>query len=316
MLTISISCCIVLLYAQELLVKAQDVPPLLESPLPTLLPTPISPEVEIALRYIAEREGIAPDKLEVAGEEPLTFEFLGKSYIYVTLFHTLPESSQVFSLLVDPITKTVEPDFNAIQASDRAAQYAHYGKLEPALYDRLQKSGDDEEIFVAIWLAHSTTERSMDEIIAAVIARYPEAGKALAEEGIIWDVDDPKLSVEIQVEYERLIAENMAVRGDALVVWLQTEGFTGEATSGMPVVYVKLPKETILATAQREDVARIGAIDGHVEPASDIGVETSRAPTVGHHGYKGGGVRTVMIERLAAALGLVLHLVAPANHLP
>lgn len=252
-------------------VNAVDFPSPVSSPLEPLpliaSPTPISPEAEIALRYIAEREGIDPDQLYVAGEESITFEFLGKSYIYVVLFHTLPETTQVFSLLIDPITKAIEPDFNAIQASDRAAQSAHYGKLEPALYDRLQKIGDDEEILVAIWLAHSTAERSMDEIIAEVIARYPEAGKALAEGNVMWAVDDPKLSVEIQVEYERLIAENTTARGEALVAWLQTEGFSPKTIEGMPVVFVKLPKQTILALEKRADISGIEAADGEVTPA-------------------------------------------------
>ncbi len=147
--TILLICCASLLYTQGLFVNAEDVP-IVTSPLPTPSPTPISPEAEIALRYIAEREGIAPAQLEVAGEEPVTFQFLGTSYIYVTLFHNHSETSQVFSLLVDPVTKAVEPDYNAIRALNRAAAQGRYGKLEPALYERLQKIGDADEILVAI----------------------------------------------------------------------------------------------------------------------------------------------------------------------
>ena len=283
-------------FRTRIICQSTNCPPPLDSPLPTPSPTPLSPEAEIALRYIAEREGIAVEQLEVAGEEPITFRFLAKHYTYVTLLHLQKETSQLYSILVDPITKAIEPDYNAIKALERAAHFDRYGKLEPALYDRLQKLTDEEEVLVAIWLAHSAAERTGDEIYAAVIARYPAAGKALAESGVLWDVDDPQLSVAIQVEFERLITENTVLRSEALSAWLQADGFSPETISGMPVVQVKLPKRLILAVAQREDVARIDAADGVVEPASDIGVQTDRAPVVWNRGYTGTGVRVAILE--------------------
>ncbi len=129
-----------------------------------------------------------------------------------------------------------------------------------------------------------------------MIERYPEAADALATEGILWDVDDPKLSVAIQIKYERLVTENTSLRAEALTDWLQTEGFSVETTDGMPVIYATLPKQAILTLEKRDDVARIFAADSKITPASDIGVQTSRAPVVWNRGYNGNGVNLAILE--------------------
>ena len=59
------------------------VAPPLDSPLPTPTPTttPLSPAAEKAIRFVAEREGIPSEKLQVAGEEIMVFPLLARVYI-------------------------------------------------------------------------------------------------------------------------------------------------------------------------------------------------------------------------------------------
>ena len=146
-----ILCCAGFILFQKVSVNAQTDSFPVDSPLPTptLTPIPISPDASVALLFVADHEGIAPNELEVAGEEMYAFPLLGRTYTYVTILHNRPKAFRLFSLLVDPATKVVEPDFNAVRDAERTAHRAQYGKLEPALYERLQKIGDDEFLSVA-----------------------------------------------------------------------------------------------------------------------------------------------------------------------
>lgn len=296
-LFILVLCCFFLglLLAQTGFVNAQDDPPP-ESPLPTPTPTPLSPVAEAALQFVVDREGIPSEELTAGDEHPVTFPLLERSYSYITIYHTQPEDTQLFSLLVDPTTLEIEPDYNAMRDAENAARRARYGKLEPTLHERLKKIGDDEEILVAIWLAHSEAERSFDEIVAAVVARYPAAEEALAERGFLWAVDDPELAVAIQVEYERLRDENSDRRATSLIDWLRAEGVEAELIPGMPAVSAALPKRLILALNERDDVAAVYAFDAITTPESDIAIATDRTPIVWSRGYDGNGVNLAILE--------------------
>ncbi len=123
--------------AYRAVVHAQtDVLPF-DSPLPT--PTPISSEAEMALHFLAAQHGIPQDRLAFGSQETLTFPLLGRSYTYVTVHDDAPDGFKLFAVLVDPATKTVEPDFNTVRDAEEAAYCARYGKLDPTLYERLQR---------------------------------------------------------------------------------------------------------------------------------------------------------------------------------
>lgn len=129
--------------AYKAIVYAQtDVAPF-DSPLPTpsLAPpaTPLSQEAELALQFVAAQHGIPQDRLAFGSQETLTFPLLGRSYTYVTVHDDAPDGFKLFAVLVDPATKTVEPDFNTVRDAEEAAYCARYGKLDPTLYERLQR---------------------------------------------------------------------------------------------------------------------------------------------------------------------------------
>jgi hypothetical protein len=129
--------------AYRAIVHAQTDVASFDSPLPTpapaATPVPLSPEAEMALQFVAAQHGIPQDRLAFGSQETLTFPLLGHSYTYVTIHDNAPEGFQLFAVLVDPTTKTVEPDFNAVRAAEEAAYRARYGKLDPTLYERLQR---------------------------------------------------------------------------------------------------------------------------------------------------------------------------------
>ncbi|HQY94736.1 hypothetical protein [Caldilinea sp.] len=86
----------------------------------------------MALQFVAAQQSIARDQLTFGSQESLAFPLLGRTYTYVTVHYNAPEGFRLFAVLVDPATKTVEPDFNAVRAAEEAAYRARYGKLDPA----------------------------------------------------------------------------------------------------------------------------------------------------------------------------------------
>ncbi|HMN30963.1 MAG TPA: S8 family serine peptidase, partial [Caldilineaceae bacterium] len=273
---------------------AVSAPPF-DSPLPT--PTPVlSPEAEVALQSVAEQAGIPRDQLTFGSEEQVTFPLLGRSYIYVTVHYDSIDGFKLFSVLVDPATRAVEPDYNAVRAAEEAAYRAKYGKLDPALYDRLQQVDDEALLPVVVWVAHTSEERSQEAIVAEVVARYPAAGEALAQKGVLWAVDDPKMAVEIQEAYEQLLFENVAVCVQPVEGWLKGQGFAVEDLAGMPALAATLPKSIIVALSQRGDVGQLILTEAEVTPASNIAIPTDRTPIVWARGYNGSSIRLAILE--------------------
>lgn len=175
-------------------------------PLPTAPPTPapLSPEAEVAVQYIAAHEGIKRERLVFARQETVEFPTLGRKFANVNVFSDSAEDPRSFTILVDMATLTVEPDYNAIRMAEDAAYLAKYGNLNPGLYERLQKIGDEEVLPVAIWVAPSQTERTEEDIQAEVIARFPTAREALMQKGVLWAVLDPDLAAKSRVPMSSL----------------------------------------------------------------------------------------------------------------
>ncbi|BAM01518.1 putative protease [Caldilinea aerophila DSM 14535 = NBRC 104270] len=283
------------------------------------MPTPIPPEAEMALHFVAAQHRIPQDQLAFGSQETLTFPLLGRSYTYVTVHYDAPDGFQLFAVLVDPAAKTVEPDFNAVRAAEEAAYRARYGKLDPALYERLQQVADEATLPVAVWAAHTEAARSQAEIEAEIVARYPAAGEALAQKGVLWAVADPELALEIQRSYEQLLTETTAARVRPIRTWLEEQGFTAEEFPGMPVLVAHLPKHTIAALSERQDVAQMMLIEAEETPASDVAIPTDRAPQVWARGYTGTGSRIAILERYnvnataAACLDIVATRASPVD---
>jgi hypothetical protein len=287
-----------------------------DSPLPT--PTPISPEAEMALRYVAAQHGIPQDQLAFGSQESLTFPLLGRTYTYVTVHYDTPDGFKLFAVLVDPATKTLEPDFNAVRTAEEAAYRAKYGKLDPTLYARLPQVAGEATLPVAVWAAHTEAARSQADIEAEIIARYPGAEESLAQNGVLWAVADPELALEIQRSYEQLLVETAAARVQPIMAWLKEQGFTAEEFPGMPALTARLPRHTIIALSERHDVAQIMLIEAEETSASDVAIPTDRAPQVWVRGYTGVGSRIAILERynINAAADACLDIVATRASTP
>jgi len=178
-----------------------------DSPLPTPRPSPTpfpgpSKAAQKALAYIAQRRGISPQELVVVTDHPTVYPNLGRKFQVVTILDTRPEG-RFYNLLVDLDDGRIEEDLATIREAEERAYLDRYGRLEPALYKRLQEIDDGEVLPVAIWVA-GEPQRSQEELFAAVAAQFPEAKAALSHSGKPWDVEDPELAARIKAEYNRL----------------------------------------------------------------------------------------------------------------
>jgi hypothetical protein len=111
----------------------------------------------------------------------------------VTLIDTRPEGL-FYNLLVDLDTDEVIEDVASIDAAESNAQFENYGKLQLALYEKLQTLQDTDYVDVAIWVmapvGESLPEREV-QAMAILAAEYPEAQEAVENGGKPMDVDDP-----------------------------------------------------------------------------------------------------------------------------
>ncbi len=274
---------------------------LLNSPLPTPVPSP-SPtsgpfvEARKAMDYLAQREKTAPENLVVVNEFRREASLLGRTFQAVTVLDL--ESGRFFQVLVDLNSGQVE-DRVAIEEAEEQRHRAKYGKLRPALCERLQAMRDDEVVTVTIWVAAGPGQSLAEQEVAAMAtlaARYSEARAALAAGGKPMDVDDPELAERIYAEYVDLLETDLNARVQPLVATLEAQGFAVSTSTGLPAVTATLPKGVITLLAEQDDVGVIYLAEGGFRRALNSAVPTNRTPTVWERGYDGTGVDIAILE--------------------
>jgi hypothetical protein len=279
---------------------------LFDSPLPTPtpqlpIPTPTSgpsQAAQAALAYIANREGIPANVLSIVADHPTEYPNLGRQFQVITVLDTRPQG-QVYKLLVDLRSGQIEEDVSALLAAEARAHQARYGKLQPALYERLQTLHDDEPLPVAVWVAAGTGQSLAEQQAAAfatLAARYPEVREAIERFGKPMDVSDPALRQRVEDEYIALLATQPEMRTRLLITELERRGFTITAYTGMPSFTAILPKRVILELAHRPEVSAIYLVEAEAQPELDSAVPTSLAPVVWARGYDGNGVTIAILE--------------------
>lgn len=176
----------------------------LNSPLPTpcLFNSPLSTPVpsaaaQKALTYLAQRERIAPENLVIVNEFRREAPLLGRTFQAVTILDM--KSGRFFQLLVDLNSGGVE-DGETIEKGEKERYRAKYGKLQPALYERLLRMSEEEAVTVTIWVVAPPGKSLAEQEVAAfatLAAKYPQAREAMERGGKPMDVDDPGLAKQI-----------------------------------------------------------------------------------------------------------------------
>lgn len=228
-------------------------------PIPTATPTPPpSEEEQIVLQYVAETYGVDIENLEIGTDYELTLPLIDRSFHVFKLFDAKSfEEIRQYSILIDQATGEIEDDLNAIQAAETAAYEAKYGKLAPALYERLDTVSDDTVLPVAVWVAGSEEAPDTLEIYDILAAEFPEAAEALANHMLPMEVEDPVLAEQIIARYRELRGQGVRLGTQPVLDWFQQEGITVQDSGIAPYIHAELSKETILRLATLDAVATI-----------------------------------------------------------
>lgn len=274
-------------------------PPPSASPTPITLPPPkLSEAAQKALEYIAKRDGIPVEALIVQDDHPTEYPSLGRKFQVVTLLDTRPDG-QVYKLLVDLADSRIEENISALLDAEAQAYQSQYGKLQPALSQRLQELSSNDIVPVAIWMASQPQKTLVDlqeAAVAALAAKYPEAQAAIEHSGKPMDVEDPELARQIEAEYIAFVSDEMKARTLPLATELEQRGFAVTTYEGMPSFTAVLPKSVILELSKRDDVGGIYLIEAEKQSDMNSAALTDLAPTVWGRGYTGSGVTIAVLD--------------------
>lgn len=269
------------------------------SPQPTPTPVPptptptLSPEAEIALRYVAEQYGIPEERWVIVNEHRREYPELGRVFRAFTLFD--PTSKMSVDLMVDLQDHTVVEDVAAIEQAEADARRAKYGKLDPALYERLQAVADDELVEVAIWVA-GRQHRTQRERFAELAAMFPEARAAMERSGKPFDVEDPEVRSRIWQAYEQMLEVDTQPLVQPLANHLRAQRFVVTTYDTLPSIVAELPAHVIRALEKRPDVGKIYLAEGEGQLLLDSAVPTNRAPAVWQQELDGTGISIAIVE--------------------
>ncbi|MGQ9851762.1 MAG: S8 family peptidase, partial [Aggregatilineaceae bacterium] len=259
--------------------------------------SPYAAEAQKALLYLSQREKTALEHLAIVNEFRREAPLLGRTFQAVTVLNL--ESGRFYQVLVDRINWQVE-ERAAIEQAEEEAHRLKYGKLQPALYERLQTMQEDEKVTVTIWVVAPSGKSLAEEqadIFAELAARYPEARTAVERSGKPMDVDDPALAEQIDKEYVEILNAQTTERVRPLMQALEAQGFVVLTSPGLPAATATLPKKIVGLLVVRDDVGAIALAEGGQRVLLlNSAVSSNLAPAVWVQGYDGSGVDIAVLE--------------------
>lgn len=274
---------------------------LFDSPIPVPSPRPPTPTppaeppvpgiTQRALEYVVQRERLPLEHLLVTDEHQEDFEGWDRVFWLVTIVDVRPEG-RTHMVAVDLASGDIL-DWQEVEAQAREVHFARYGKLEPALYDRLGGMEAQEVVDVVIWVVAPTDYSGICRRLAET---FPEAREALEQGKRPWSVKDAALRDEIRAEYRRLRSTPVEAAVRPVADSLQNQGFEVQTIPGGPSIYVTLPKDVILDVAARKDVGSIHLDEGVPQPQLDSAVPGARISTAYPRENDGSGVRIAVVE--------------------
>lgn len=274
---------LMLIIVQRASVKAQN-----QVASPILTPTPqLSKEAQIALQYFSTANGIPPERLFVGEPAIIQYPLTAKKVWEVAVGEL--GGGKIGIVTLNLANDTVIDGPTAKQA-ERNAHQAKYGKLEPALFERLQTLNASQPISVAVWLSAI----DVDQIKAQVVAKHPEAKLIDFRPGPDTDL---KLYEKIYAEMSAAIAQAHQGHAAPLIAKLRAGG--GKviySSENAPLLFAELSKAMILQLATQNDVSEI-SLNSVVKPLLNSVIPTDRVPTVWQRGYTGTGVQVAVVEK-------------------
>ncbi len=259
---------------------------------PTAQPTlPVHPDLaRQAITYISERYRISRENLQITHTFETHFQLINRRFQVFSLLDVSQVEIAEYFVMIDLTTGEAEEDWRGIEEAEAIAYQQKYGKLSPALYERLQSVTDDTPLLIAVWLAgggeteHLITLRDQLKTLNDQLKMGSDTQARIAE---------------IEAEYNQELAQTIAVRQKPVLDWLQAQKVNADAIQTfalMPSIVAELPKATILALSHLDEVSAIYLIEGEGQDSLDVGAATGRVRSLWRSGLTGSGIKIAILE--------------------
>lgn len=239
---------------------------------------------KVVKNLLSKKHNIAIDKLEIKDSSPIQLPLTGKTANRYKAIDII--NGNVYGIAIDDNGNEVEIQ-KLLQDEDNAKK-AKYGKLDPALSDKLQTSGN-QEIGVIVWLEDQSKDKTTKKDYAVDLTtdeNFP-------------GIQDPEVVKKLdQAKKDRKINVNAIV--DPFSKKMSQKGYKHNVDTSAPVIYAKLKKEQINDVASWAEVDTIypdaQAVSGLKVARSSIFANTVYGRNIAGFGTKvgeievGGGV--------------------------
>ncbi len=216
-----------------------------------------------ALGLVAGRNRLPVHELEVVNSTTATYPLTGKTAFAFKVAH---RAEKIFIVHLDEIGR--ELDGAQLMAAEQAAYAAKYGKLDPALAERLAGAPEDELIMVHIWLkAPPFTPPPAPDVHTPMTKDAPAQMEAYYKQ----------LQSELAAAMAPVIApivERLAQRG---IVDVMTNKYD-------PIIYARLTPKLIREVAAWDEVDQV-----YMSQKGYDELENAR-PTIGADAVNGRGI--------------------------
>jgi len=258
------------------------------------IPKEASENAKKAFKHIVKTQGISEEQLEIVNEGHATFS-LTKQKLWAGKVRD-KKTGEIYGIYLDKNGNIA--DFKKAKEKENKAYKDKYGKLEPALYEKLQDMDSDDKIKVAIWLTPIDSEKIEKSVLSkrsnvkTFNGRIIPSKEKPENKGISTSEEAKEIKDEIFAEKKKAYK----AKEKPLIDELNKKGFdVGYASIAAPVVFANLTKKEIFALEKRKDVDTIYLSKTTVAELNNA-VPTIRAPYVWSKGYDGTGVRVAVVE--------------------
>lgn len=162
----------------------------------------------IAILHIAQRENIPIQALSIYTHHLTKYSLINRQFDQLGIIDSRP-NGKIYIILVDASTNEIIDDLDTIADAEAHAFTAKYGKLEPALFEHLNKTKDNQLIPIMIWVAAKSDQLLPEREIVArniVNSKHPEIqASALSTHGPSLNIRDTELARRINAETSILL---------------------------------------------------------------------------------------------------------------
>lgn len=228
---------------------------------------------------MSKKHKVSSEQLEITGSTWTQLPLTGK---VLDDYKAVDKSTgSVYGIAIDDNGN--ELDIQKVLQDEVNAKKAKYGKLDPALSDKLQTAGN-QEIGVIVWLKDQSKDKTTKKDYAVDLTTDENSP----------GIQDPEVDTKLdQAKNDKQFNVNAIV--DPVLKKMKQKGYKYNVDTNVPVIYAKLKKAHINDIARWAEVDTVYP-DAQAESAINMARPTILADIVYSRGITGSGTKVGEIE--------------------